>query len=231
MKIAIAGTNGLARWFARFLASDGNHQFILLSRAPKPELTEQGWQVIVVDYNNNEVNLIYNLGGVEVVISVIRGGAQLSLIEAALQAGVRRFIPAEFGDSPLRRPPNDPLDRGQAAALTRLRQLESEGMAHTVFSCGIFYERFGPGGMSAMGIGGTCGAAGEGDYLVNIRLMRSQIPHEASGHPAMVCMTAAQDVARFVVMALDLPDLPTELRMCGSRMNVSDVVQVAEIMR
>jgi len=33
MKIAIAGTSGLAACFARFLANDGNHQFILLSRA------------------------------------------------------------------------------------------------------------------------------------------------------------------------------------------------------
>lgn len=162
---------------------------------------------------------------------MVCGGAQLSLIQAALQAGVTRFIPAEFRDPPLRRPPDDQLDRGQAAALNRLRHYESEGMAHTIFSCGVFYERFGPGGMGAVGIGGTCGADGEGDYLVNIRLMRSQIPHDASGHPAMVCMTAAQDVARYVVTALDLPDLPTELRMCGSRMNVSDVVQVAEVMR
>jgi len=82
-----------------------------------------------------------------------------------------------------------------------------------------------------MGIGGSCGASGEGDYLLNVRSMRSQIPHDASGYPAMLCMTAAQDVARFLVTALDLPDLPTELRMCGSRMSVSDVVQVAEVMR
>jgi nucleoside-diphosphate-sugar epimerase len=165
------------------------------------------------------------------VISVVCGDAQLALIEAALQAGVARFIPAEFGASPLRRPPDDPLDRGQAAALNRLRQYESEGMAHTVVSCGILYERFAPGGMSALGIGGGCGATGEGDYLVNIRSMRSQIPHDASGYPARLSMTAAQDVARFLVAALDLPDLPTELRMCGSRMSVSDVVQVAEVMR
>ena len=164
------------------------------------------------------------------MISVVRGDAQLSLIEAAMQAGVARFIPAEFGDSPLRRPANDPLDRGQAAALNRLRQYESEGMAYTIFSCGILYERFGPGGMSAMDIGTTCGADGEGEYLVDVRSMRSQIPHDLAGHPAMVCMTAAQDIARFVVMALDLPALPTELRMCGSRMKVSDVARVAEVM-
>ena len=183
----------------------------------------------MVDYSN-EANLVYSLAGVEVVISVVSGNAQLALIEAALQAGVARFIPAEFGGSPLHRPPNDPLDRGQTAALDRLRQYESEGMAHTVFTCGILYERFGPGGMNAVGIGGSCGASGEGDFLVNVRSLRSQIPHDSSGRPAMVCMTAAQDVARFVVSALDLPDLPTELRICGSRMNVSDVVQVAEIM-
>ena len=61
--------------------------------------------------------------------------------------------------------------------------------------------------------------------------MRAQIPYDRSGRPAMVCMTAMQDVARFIVAALDLPNWPRELRMRGERMNVSDVVRVAERMR
>ena len=104
-------------------------------------------------------------------------------------------------------------------------------MAHTVFVCGILYEHFGPDGMRGANIGDRCGANGEGDYLVDVRLMRSQIPHDASGNPGVICMTAAEDVGRFVVAALSLPQLPDELRMCGDRLNVSDVVRLAEIMR
>jgi hypothetical protein len=35
MKVAIAGTNGLACWIAHFLADDGHHPFIMISRAVK----------------------------------------------------------------------------------------------------------------------------------------------------------------------------------------------------
>ena len=165
------------------------------------------------------------------VISVVSGDAQLSLIDAALHAGVERFVPAEFGGSPTRRLPDDPLGQNQIAALNRLRHYATLGMAHTVFVCGILYEHFGPDGMRGANIGDSCGANGEGHYLVDIRSMRSQIPHDASGSPGIICMTAAEDVGRFVVAALNLPQLPEELRMCGDRLNVSDVVQVAELMR
>ena len=159
------------------------------------------------------------------------GDPQLSLIDAALNAGVERFVPADYGGSLSRRMPVDPLDRGQAAAISRLLQYESRGMAHTVFACGILYERFYPGGMRSANIGQRSGANGEGDYLANIRSMRSQIPYDASGRPAMISMTAAQDVGHFIVAALDLPQRPREFRMRGDRMNASDLIQVAEAMR
>ncbi|MCJ1419963.1 hypothetical protein MMC32_006319 [Xylographa parallela] len=230
MRIAIAGTNRLAYWVAHYLADEGQHQFILLSRTPKPPLTARGWQVIIVDYSN-QGNLIFNLAGIDVVVSTVLGSVQLSLIDAALDAGVERFIPADYGGSLSRRMPVDPLDRGQSAAISRLQQYESRGMAHTVFACGILYERFYPGGMRSANIGQNSGASEEGDYLANIRSMRSQIPYDASGRPAMISMTAAQDVGHFIVAALDLPQRPREFRMRGDRMNASDLVRVAEVIR
>ncbi|MCJ1394878.1 hypothetical protein MMC18_007758 [Xylographa bjoerkii] len=230
MRIAIAGTNRLAYWVAHYLADEGQHQFILLSRTPKPPLAARGWQVIIVDYSN-QGNLIFNLAGIDVVVSTVSGNAQLSLIDAALNSGVERFIPAEYGGSLSRRMPSDPLDRGQAAAISRLRQYEPQGMAHTIFACGILYERFFPGGIGSVNIGQNSGASEEGDYLANIRTMRSQIPYDASGRPAMISITAVQDVGHFIVAALDLPERPREFRMRGDRMNASDLVRVAEAMR
>jgi len=43
-----------------------------------------------------------------------------------------------------------------------------------------------------------------------------------------MCMTAATDVARFVTKALDLPQWPPELRMCGQRVLVKDVVALVQ---
>ncbi|KAL2008273.1 hypothetical protein VTN00DRAFT_8255 [Thermoascus crustaceus] len=198
---------------------------------PNPGLTAKGWQVITVDYGRSD-DLRYKLTGVDTVISTISGQAQIALIDAAAQVHVRRFVPSEFEGRPSMRPPSDILDRGKKAALNRLQYYEDYGMEYTVFVCGVFYERFAPGGMAAFQIGHGTYVAGEGDYLMDIRKMTAQIPYYNSmGQEVHICMTSVQDVARFVVAALDLPAWPTEFRMRGDRMALDDVVRTAEIMR
>lgn len=195
---------------------------------PKPHLTAQGWTVLIVDYSR-EADLVYHLGGVDLVISMVSGYDQLLFIDAALQAGVRRFAPAEFSGLPNKRPPA--LDQKHNMALSRLRGHVEEGMAFTTISCGLLYERFGPGGLQGVNMGSVAGNNAEGDFLMNVRTMRAQVPYDASGAPAKVCMTSMQDVAQFIVAALDLPYWPSGLRMRGERMNVSDLVKVAERFR
>lgn len=173
---------------------------------------------------------MFNLAGIDVVISTISGASQLALIDAAVEVGVRRFAPAEFEGLPSLRP-QDALDRGRRSALDRLRQHQHHDMQYCVFVCGIFYERFAPGGMIASNIGRGSGISGEGDYVLNVRQMRAQIPHEADGQPATVCITAAKDVGRFVAAAVGMPEWPAELRMCGERIDLSALVRVAEVMR
>jgi len=105
-------------------------------------------------------------------------------------------------------------------------------MNHTVFTCGIFYERFAPGGMAASQLGLRSGISGEGEYIMDMRRARAQIPfYDQVGQPVYVCMTSVKDVARFVVAALNLSSWPREFRMCGDRMSVSDLVRVGEQLR
>jgi hypothetical protein len=102
-------------------------------------------------------------------------------------------------------------------------------MRFTVFSSGVLYERFAPGGMAASQIGIRSNIGQEGDYLMDFRRRRAQVPYlNASGQPATICMTSAADVARFVVAALDLPSWPREFRLRGERLTVRDVVAIAE---
>lgn len=197
---------------------------------PKPHLSARGWQVVVTEYANGP-GLEFNLAGVDVVISTISGASQLALIDAAFRVGVRRFAPAEFEGRPSLRPVQDPLDRGRRGALERLQQYQARGMQYCVFMCGIFYERFAPGGLIASNIGRGSGISGEGDYVLNTRQMKAHIPHGADGRAAMVCITSAQDVGRFVAAAVGLQQWPCELRMSGERINLSDLVRVAELMR
>lgn len=185
---------------------------------------------MVADYSNGP-GLEFSLAGVDVVISTISGASQLALIDAAFQVGVRRFAPAEFEGRPSLRPAQDALDRGRRGALERLNQYQPRGMQYCVFVCGIFYERFAPGGMIGSNIGRGSGISGEGDYVLNTRHMKAHIPHGADGRSATVCITSAQDVGRFVAASVGMPQWPSELRMCGERINLSDLVRVAEVMR
>ena len=184
-----------------------------------------------MDYSNfNDIR--YKLVGVDTVISTVSGQAQLSLIDAAAQVHVRRFVPSEFEGTPAARPSQaDIFDRGKNNALGRLYQLQNTGMEYTVFACGIFYERFAPGGMATLQLGHGTNIAGEGDYLMDVRRRTAQIPYrDAPGEAVYICMTSAEDVARFVVAALDLPEWPREFRMFGERMTAEDIVKTAEIM-
>ncbi|KAL8654363.1 MAG: hypothetical protein Q9226_003461 [Calogaya cf. arnoldii] len=232
MRVAIAGSNGLACSIAEAITTTTYHQIIILSRAPKPQLSARGWQVVVVNYaETHKQDLAFKLAGVSVVLSLISGPPQLALIDAAAQAGVRRFAPAEFEGPAAFRPQSDALDRGKRAALERLRYYQSRGMQYTSFVCGILYERFAPGGMYASSIGLRSGIGAEGDYLMHITQRKAQIPLGTNGQPAMISMTSAADVGKFVAAAISLPQWPPELSMRGDRMNVSRLVQIAEIVR
>ncbi|KAL8897532.1 MAG: hypothetical protein Q9192_002524 [Flavoplaca navasiana] len=232
MRVAIAGSNGLACSIADAITTDTYHQIIILSRAPKPQLSAKGWQVVVVNYDEaHRQDLVFKLAGVSVVISVISGPAQIALIDAAAQAGVRRFAPAEFEGPAALRPQTDALDRGKRAALERLRYYQTRGMQYTSFVCGILYERFAPGGMYASRIGLRSGIGAEGDYLMHVSQKKAQIPLGTNGQPAIVSLTSAEDVGKFVAAAISLSQWPPELRMRGDRMSVSRLIQITEIVR
>ncbi|KAI9663628.1 MAG: hypothetical protein M1821_007118 [Bathelium mastoideum] len=230
MRIAIAGTGGLASWIAYYIQQETPHQVLLLSRSNQPAYESRGITVQVVDYNNAE-SLKFALSGIDIIVSTILGPSQLRLIEAAVRARVRRFIPAEFEGPPNLRPANDPLDRGRRAARERLYQYRNH-IQYTIITCGIFYERFQPGGLSAARIGASSGFSGEGDYILNIRHMTAQVPvYDRNSQYTSICMTSARDVARYVVRALDLPQWPPELSVYGERMTVYDLVTLVSNLR
>ena len=233
MRVAIAGTNGLACWIAYHMQSTF-HSCIMLTRnvclicstnpvtstdisQPHHRLSTS-YPMMIVSYTD-ETGLIYTLSGVDLVISFVSGNDQLLLIDASLKAGVARFVPAEFGISPETRGQYSALDRGQKLAQIRLRDHVAEGMEYTIILCGVLYERLGPGGLANFNLGHVQGPNGEGDFLLDMRSMAAQIPHNRTGGPAMLCLSSAQDVARAIVAALDVPNWPHVFRFQGERMN------------
>lgn len=223
MRIAVAGTGGLACLIAHFISEETTHGVVLLSRAvscwrsdrwlqracrhmmkiencrsyltliqAKPALAQRGLQITVVDYNDAD-NLKYALRGIDTVISTVTGPNQIHLIKAAVSARVRRFAPAEFEGPPQLRPPNDPLDRQRTTALSWLRHYKNN-IEHTVFVCGIFYERFQPGGLPRALIARNTGYHGEGSYIFDVANMSAESPAlSPSNQPDVtICMTSVR---------------------------------------
>ncbi|RDL38991.1 Uncharacterized protein BP5553_03331 [Venustampulla echinocandica] len=229
MRIAVAGSGGLARIFAQYL-DQTVHTFIILSRQPRPALVELGYQVAVVDYDS-QADLRYTLRGVDMVISTVSGGPQISLIDAAAQSGVRRFVPAEFEGPPGRRGQNDPLDRGSRATIARLREWSHNPrhqMRFTIFTCGIFYERFARGGLAAYDIGSSTSIQNQGSYLMDVGAGTAEVvEYNSSGQPIYICLTSVYDLARFVVAAIDIGPhtWPPEYRLQGDRRSVTQILE------
>ncbi|KAI0179147.1 NAD(P)-binding protein [Hypoxylon sp. FL1284] len=239
MRIAIAGAGGFASLLAQEL-SQSAYAMIVLSTREHPEFEEHyDCQVAVVDYTNLET-LQFALQGVDLVISTISGAEQLNLIDAARRARVRCFVPSEFEGALNHRPPTgtDPFDNDSSAALAQLRDWSSSSrnhpMKYTVFSCGIFYERFAPNGLQAYDMGITCRIRNQGDYLVDVGQGTAEIPQtNPQGRPVQVVMTSAVDVARFVAAAVELgiDTWPREFKMRGARMTTQRLQEICSDVR
>ncbi|EHL00271.1 hypothetical protein M7I_3764 [Glarea lozoyensis 74030] len=205
MKIAIAGSGGLARIFAQYLR-ETEHITIILSRTAQPDFEDLDCQVVVVDYRNQQ-DLEYYLRGVD------------------------RFIPAEFEGSPSRRRSSDPDVRGKRESLARLKEWNSDSrhrMRYTIFTCGVFYERFARGGLASLGIGANSGIQYQGDYIMNLGTGTAEtVVQTSTGDPVEFCMISVWDLAQYVVKAIDLgvETWPTEYRVQGDRRSVSEILQ------
>ncbi len=203
------------------------------------EFDAHGIQVHVVDYHNKEA-LRFALNGIDLVISTISGQEQLNLINAAAHGRVRYFVPSEFEGCLSKRPPgrSDPLDRGSAAALTLLGQwteTSATRLKWTVFSCGIFMERFHPYGLSAsLGIGAGEGVGEVGSYVADInQAIADYTPRDGRNNSVKICLTSVLDVVRFVIAAIDLGPAtwPTEFTMRGDRKSLREVVDALSTAR
>jgi hypothetical protein len=107
-------------------------------------------------------------------------------------------------------------------------------LKYTVFTCGVFMERFHPYGLAHFGIGYGSGISNAGDYIVNINNGSAEYAEfDSTGEPMRVCLTSVYDVARFVVAAVDLGpgNWPHEFTMRGDRMSLRALVGSCSLAR
>ncbi|KIM99301.1 hypothetical protein OIDMADRAFT_166926 [Oidiodendron maius Zn] len=97
--VAIAGASGSLGPHVLKALIDANFQVTILTRSKKPATYDAGVKVIEVDFTSVE-SLTAALKGIDGLVSTVAGTAvenQTVLIDAAIAAGVKRFIPSEYG--------------------------------------------------------------------------------------------------------------------------------------
>lgn len=223
-----------------FPSTSRSHETPLTASQENPEFQEAcgGCDLTVIDYHNRQ-GLQYALRGSDIIISTISGPEQINLIDAARRVrGMRVFVPSEFEGALANRPDPDPLDRGYVqSALGVVRDFATRTppqIRYTVFSCGLFMERFAPGGLQSYGIGAGSRVQTPDDYLVNVGEARAVIlPTTAAGGQARLSLTSVYDVAQFITAAIELGtrDWPTEFRMRGETMTVQQLVDTCSEVR
>jgi len=92
--------------------------------------------------------LVQAFKGQDAVISAITSsgtGVQKLMITAAVEAGVKRFIPAEFGGSPTHPRARDllPMFGAQEDIIDLLRSQQSTGMSWSALAPGPFFDWYG----------------------------------------------------------------------------------------
>ncbi|KAK4948607.1 hypothetical protein LTR10_012611 [Elasticomyces elasticus] len=148
--VAIAGASGTLGPHVLKALIDAKFQVKILTRSKKPRQFDTSVDVVEVDFTSVE-SLTAALKGIDAVVSTVAGAAiktQTVLIDAAAVAGVKRFIPSEYG-SVTTNPKLEAIPFYDNAFKVKhhLQEKADAGqLTWTVLACGAFLEfLFAPG--------------------------------------------------------------------------------------
>ncbi|KAL2678563.1 hypothetical protein Neosp_009311 [[Neocosmospora] mangrovei] len=115
----------------------------LLSRSEKPdEALPDGVRRVVADYSDVD-SLVKVLSGQDAVVSTVGMGGTLGqklIIDAAIQAGVKRFIPSDFGSLTTNPAASHLPQHVNLVEIQKYLKSKSDEIEYTIFSIGAFTE-------------------------------------------------------------------------------------------
>jgi len=184
---AVAGAGDIGRFFIEELLRQAKigsvSTVIVLTRTGDgyDDLKAQGAVFKTVDYSNHS-NLVSTLQGIDVVISAISGTAlrvQMPLSDAAKEAGVKSFVPSEYGS------PSTGKTHGTWGDKERVRK--------HLLDVGLPYSQFYTGPLSDWFF--------DGHAQWGFDLPNDKVLLRGSGN-VPISWTSSIDVARYIVFVL-----------------------------
>ncbi|MCJ1408810.1 hypothetical protein MMC19_002886 [Ptychographa xylographoides] len=229
VKIAVVGGSGnVAQEIIDVLVATEKHEILLLSRKDAPAAsTSQGVTWIKANYQDPK-QLAQILEGVHTVLSFISPSddpastVQKNLIDAAIQADVKRFAPSEWSTSGL-----EQLSWYAYKAETRryLRDLNKDKkvLEYTLFQPGLFLNYF------------------TSPYKSSKHVHVMEIPIDFNKRRALVLdgsdddritLTTVQDLANVVARAIDFEgEWPVVSGIRGADMSIGQLIALGEKIR
>ncbi|KAL6352141.1 hypothetical protein LRP88_14584 [Fusarium phalaenopsidis] len=141
-KITLIGKGLFGSVVLSELASAG-FEVALLSRSEKPdEVLPHGVRRVVTDYSDVD-SLAKVLSGQDAVVSTVAAEAALGqklIIDAAIQAGVKRFIPSDFGSLTTNPAASHFPHHVNFVEIQKYLKSKSDEIEYTIFSIGAFTE-------------------------------------------------------------------------------------------
>ncbi|KAI0886562.1 NAD(P)-binding protein [Annulohypoxylon maeteangense] len=230
VKIAVAGGSGqVSKEIIDVLLESKRHQIIILSRkeAPTgiPDAPKLKWQV--VDYNDKK-GLVEVLRGTHTLLSFVQTlsdpdqKSQKNLIDAAIEAGVKRFAPSEYGS-------NDTVDMAWLRVKQNIREYledvnqKGQVLEYTLFQQGIFLDYLAYPYKTSKHV----------DPLQSVFDFENRRAIVVDGHEdAIMTLTTVADLARVVARAVDYEGTwPKVSGIRGNRVTFSQIVEIGERIR
>ncbi|KAL6721262.1 hypothetical protein ACLMJK_000364 [Lecanora helva] len=233
--IAVAGgtSPSLGHSIVTAIGASSN-QPIILSRIdpPKPQPSHcYGAEVRYVDYTSH-ASLVLALRGVETVISVIKipgpewASYQINLLNAAREAGCKRFAPSQFENGPLAA---DKVDI-TGLKLAVWQACKESGLEVARFSCGMFMNYLALGsedlkeGRKEEALHGLV----DEPIIWDVKNRTAELPVKDDGTSPRFTTTEIGDVGKFVaaVCELELGKWEQEMMMVGETIEVDKATEL-----
>lgn len=224
--VVAGGTGGIGRHVVDGILAAKKHSLKVFTRqdpSSVPELTSKGAEVIKVDFSDHR-SLVQHLQGVHTVIVTLISieessiASQVNLLNACLEAKVKRFAPSEWTGQHH----NDTaISIFREIKFPLREEVKASGIEFSIFINGMFMDYFASPQRASSSLP---------PLTVAVDFNKCEATIVGTGDEPF-CVTLADDVGRFVAAALDLDRWDEEMGMIGSQTSWNELVKLGEEVR
>jgi len=142
--IGAGGTN-IGHHVARALAADSSFELSILSRASSKSTYPSNAKIVAIPDNATHDDYVQAFQGQDAVISCLGFEGKVTektIIDAAIEAGVKRFLPSEYGIDNTNSVSRElsPVFKRKADILEYLKSKEATGLTWTAVPTGMWLD-------------------------------------------------------------------------------------------